>query len=854
MFKKWLKFLGPLLMVVVLGIALAVIHDILKHYHYRDIVRSLKQLPRVHLIFALALTALSYLTLTLYDTIGVRTIGHPLPYRRIALVSFIGYAVNNNTGFAGVAGNSIRYRIYTSWGLSAIEVAKVIGFCVITFWLGFLTMAGVSFIIDPMPSPAGLPLKIGSLRILGIIFLIPVVFYLIGNTIHHHRPFRFRKWTLQLPPPHISLAQIAIAGLDWSIAAGVFYMLLPAGSHISYPQTIGLFLLAQIAGLVSHVPGGLGVFELVMIYSLSDTFGRPEIVGILLAYRGIYYLLPLGLAVILLGTHELVLRAEKFRKTAHMIGQWAPGLIPNSFAFATFIAGAILLFSGSTPGVSHRLTLVKSYLPAGLIDAAHLIASMVGAALLLLARGLQRKLDSAYLLTVVLLTTGISASLMKGWDYEEASVLLLILLAFIPCRPHFHRKASLLSRYSLSPGWVAAIALTIAGSIWLGFFSYKHVRYTPGLWTRLNVRADASKFLRASVGAIGVVALYGIKVLLRPAPPEQAEMSEEDWRTAREIVAKSPKTYPWAALLRDKRILFNEQRNAFIMYGVEGRSWVALGDPVGPEDEYEELTWHFRELSDAHGGWTVFYHVTPERLPLYLDLGLVLLKLGEEALVPLEHFSVEGKKHKTLRQSHHKIEREGHRFEILAPETVEEALPRLRLISDDWLRAKNTREKGFSLGFFSETYLKETPLAVVRDAAGSIVAFANIWPGADKEELSIDMMRYMPELQTGIMDYLFVELMLYGKQEGYRWFNLGMAPLSGLENRALAPLWMRIGAMIFRHGEHFYNFRGLRQYKEKFDPVWTPKYLASPGGIALPRVLTNIAALISRGLRGVVTK
>ena len=104
------------------------------------------------------------------------------------------------------------------------------------------------------------------------------------------------------------------------------------------------------------------------------------------------------------------------------------------------------------------------------------------------------------------------------------------------------------------------------------------------------------------------------------------------------------------------------------------------------------------------------------------------------------------------------------------------------------------------------------------------------------------------------MEYLFVCMMLWGKEQGYRWFNLGMAPFSGLENRALAPLWNRLGAFVFRYGEHFYNFQGLRQYKEKFDPQWRPRYLASPGGLALPQIFANLATLISGGVKGVVAK
>jgi phosphatidylglycerol lysyltransferase len=179
--------------------------------------------------------------------------------------------------------------------------------------------------------------------------------------------------------------------------------------------------------------------------------------------------------------------------------------------------------------------------------------------------------------------------------------------------------------------------------------------------------------------------------------------------------------------------------------------------------------------------------------------------------------------------------------------------PELSALSDAWLETKQTREKGFSLGYFDPVYIQRFPVGIVRQA-GTMIAFANIWRSAQREELSVDLMRHSHEAPRGAMEYLFVELMLWGQREGYQWFNLGMAPLSGLENRALAPLWARVGGFVFRHGEHFYNFQGLREYKEKFDPQWEPKYLASPGGLHLPRILTDIAALISGGYKGVIAK
>jgi phosphatidylglycerol lysyltransferase len=257
-------------------------------------------------------------------------------------------------------------------------------------------------------------------------------------------------------------------------------------------------------------------------------------------------------------------------------------------------------------------------------------------------------------------------------------------------------------------------------------------------------------------------------------------------------------------------------------------------------------------LADRHAGWPVFYEVSAHHLPLYIDLGLTLLKMGEEAMVPLADFSLDGGHRKGLRRTRNELQRAGARVEFVEAAQVPALLPQLRAISDDWLSAKSTREKGFSLGRFDPDYLARFPHALVY-VGDRLVAFANVWTGSGVE-LSVDLMRYASDAPHGVMEYLFIEMMLWGRSHGYARMSLGMAPLSGLEGSALAPRWHRFGGLLYRHGEHFYNFKGLRQYKEKFDPLWEPRYLATPAGLALPRILANVAALISGGITGLVGK
>jgi len=849
--SKLRKILGPGLSLILFAAAVWMLHSELRTYHLRDILRAFDAIPGTHLWAAAGLTILSYAVMTGYDVLAMRYIQYPLSYSKIGLASFIGYAFSNNIGMSMIAGASVRYRLYSAWGLSTLQITQVVAFCTLTLWFGFFTLGGAVFLIEPLMIPAAIHLPLTSLRAIGMVMLAVVLACGIATTAKR-TAIRIYQWEFQLPSARLFFLQLIIAALDWMLAGLVLFVLLASATTISFPEFLAVYLLAQLAGLLSQVPGGLGVFETVIVLMLSARLPANQIVGALLGYRALYYWLPLVIAALLLGLQEILRKREQLGVFVGLFERWVSPIVPQVFAFAAFIGGAILLFSGTTPAVEQRIVFLKMLVPLPFLELSHFLGSIAGMGLLLLGRGLQRRLDAAYHLTIGLLIAGIVASMAKGFDYEEAIVLLLILVAIWPTRRHFYRQASLFSQ-RFNAGWIAAIFIILGCSVWLGFYSYRHLEYADNLWWRFAFSGDASRFLRATVGVVVLGLFFAAARLLRPAPPQPTESGRPELEKAYPIVCNSVEVSAHLALLGDKRLLFSPQGDAFIMYAVEGRSWIAMGDPVGPERCWPEIIWRFRELSDRYGGRTVFYEVGHERLDLYLDLGLSLLKLGEEAHVPLSTFTLEGGARKRLRYTRRKFEKEGCRFEVLQPESVADYLDTLKNISDAWLTEKNIREKGFSLGFFQPDYIRRCPVAlVIRNER--IEAFANLWTGAQLAELSLDLMRYLPGAAEGVMEYLFICLMLWGKEQGYRWFNLGMAPFSGLENRALAPLWNRLGAFVFRYGEHFYNFQGLRQYKEKFDPEWRPKFLASPGGLALPRVFANLATLISEGAKGVVAK
>ena len=525
------------------------------------------------------------------------------------------------------------------------------------------------------------------------------------------------------------------------------------------------------------------------------------------------------------------------------VDRWVASLAPLTLGLATFIAGGVLLLSGSLPLPEERAIWLSRFESVAAVELSHFLGSLVGVVLLFLGRALQQRLDAGYWCAVGLLPVGLILSLLRGGGHLEAGTLAVVLLVLIPCRKQFYRRASFWQE-RFTPGWTGAVAVVVLGTVWLGLFCYRHTEYADDLWWRFGFDASAPRFLRASLGAVALAVVVALAKLAGNAAVTAVQLTPENLAEAEELVRRSPRVYAWLALLGDKQLLFNDTHTAFIMYGMQGRSWIALNEPVGPEGERRELAWRFRELCDRNGVRAVFYQVGPESLPLFLDLGLSLLKLGEEGRVRLASFGLDGSARRDLRHDTSRAEKGGCRFELAPVESIPGLLPDFRRVSDAWLVAKKAREKGFSLGFFKEDYLLRFPAAIIR-VNDVPVAFANVLAGADKAELSVDLMRHLPDCPPGMMTYLFTQLMLWGRREGFEWFGLGMAPLSGLEERALSSLWNRLGARVYHHGEHFYGFEGLRQFKEKFGPVWGPRYLASKGGMVLPRILTDLVSLIS---------
>jgi uncharacterized membrane protein YbhN (UPF0104 family) len=287
-----------------LGVAVAVIGQELQKYPPAEIIASLSATPSANLAIAAVLTFLNYLMLTGYDTLATHYIKHPLGYHRTAFASVLSYAISNGVGLPLLSSSAIRYRLYKGWGFSSLEIAQVIAFCNMSFYLGLLAIGGVLFTFQPLQVPEGLPLPFESVRPLGLAFLGVVGTYLGWNACNT-QPIKVGRFTLPHMPVGFAATLIGVTALDWALTAAIIYALLPSPDAVPFLHFLGVYLLAQIAGLISNVPGGLGVFETVFLFMLSPEVSSASLLGALLGFRILYHFLPLVTGVGALGLYEV---------------------------------------------------------------------------------------------------------------------------------------------------------------------------------------------------------------------------------------------------------------------------------------------------------------------------------------------------------------------------------------------------------------------------------------------------------------------------------------------------------------------------------------------------------------------
>jgi len=584
--------------------------------------------------------------------------------------------------------------------------------------------------------------------------------------------------------------------------------------------------------IVSITPQGIGVVEGVMTLAFTS-LGIPTAVAatVVLAFRGLTFWIPM-----LLGFFAVQRMHTTGPTRITLTETWGVRFA----AILVALMGVINIISAVTPSLSDRIKILETFSPLEVRHGGHLTASLAGFALLALSFNLARRKRVAWMLTLGALAISIISHLTKGLDYEEALLAGGLMLMLWLMRDHFHAASD---RPSIKQGlWTlaGAVLFTLAYGV-VGFFLLdKHysvnfgfvaaLRQTVVMFTQfydpgLVPITPFGQFFSDSIYFVGAVTFgYAGVMLLRPVFLREPATQEERAR-AKTLVEK----YGHSSLARF--LLFNDKRYFFTLggsaigYALIGRTAATLGDPIGLlEDQFSAIK-AFKEFCQKNDWQPVYYQTLPETLDLYKQAGLDALCIGEEGVVNLEAFTLDGKAGKALRTPLNKFTNAGYKFIVHQPPISDELLAELRAISDERLTNMHGSEKKFSLGWFDDDYIRNSPIAAVHSPEGYISAFANFVPEYQLNEITIDLMRHRHEMENGTMDFLFASLFRWAKEQGYQGFDLGLSALSGVGEQVSDPAIERVMHWIYENVNQFYNFKGLHSYKEKFHPDWSPRYI-----------------------------
>ncbi len=840
-----LRFIVPLL---IMALAFLVLNQMSRDINLADVKADARAYPFSVLAVSFGAMCISYLALSLYDVIILRDVSNVhVPLAVKMMTGIAGMAVSNMLGFSWLTGGAIRYRVYAAFGVDISAVARLIATSWVAFFFGLLILMGGLMALYPNGLGDILPLS-GPLEILiGFSILIAATAYFIW-TAKVRRVVGVGAFSLNLPLARDGLQMTMISIVDMAASAITLYVLMPPDLAQNFVVFFVVFVAAVGLGILSHSPGGLGVFEATVVVAMGAT-GRSDVLTALMMYRVIYTVLPFLLVVIGLVLAWLIANKKIATEASKTVFRAITPVVPLLAAAMATLSGSVLLISGNLPSDPGRLSFLSDILPLTLVETSHLLASISGVMLLIVARGLYRRMFRAWLLAITLLATGIALSLLKGFDWEEALTMAVSFVVLWVFRKAFYR-AEVAGGLRLNLRWILSVTLLVGVISWIGFFAYRNVEYTDALWWEFAWKGDASRFLRATLAVAVILAAMILNALLSKQSTRLKHEPIPD--VVRRLTATATTAQAGISLSGDKRFIVTQDQRAYIAYADTGHTLVSKGDPVGDKDACATAIWQLRELADKMGRRCAFYSISERFLPNYLDLGLQVLKIGEVARVNLGSFSLDGPRRKDWRYARARLVRDGYEFVVLkSKDHTPEILAELNVVSDAWLLHKNSEEKGFSLGWFHPDYVSNFDIAALRNVeTGNIIAFANLLQAGDKSEISLDLMRYDPTGPNLAMDALFAEMMIWGQDQGFEWFSLGAAPLSGFENHRLAPTWHRLGSFLYEHGELFYHFEGLRSFKEKFDPEWSPEYLASSGSFDAARVLYEVSLLVSRGVKG----
>uniref|UniRef100_UPI0035D7EFD5 bifunctional lysylphosphatidylglycerol flippase/synthetase MprF n=1 Tax=Enterococcus pseudoavium TaxID=44007 RepID=UPI0035D7EFD5 len=596
------------------------------------------------------------------------------------------------------------------------------------------------------------------------------------------------------------------------------------GVDVSIRDVVPLFIAATVIGIASMIPGELGSFDLMMIIGLS-ALGTPRetVVAWLLLFRLFYYLIPFAIG--------LILFFKSLGSTINMRYKGIPVSLLKELAhkletILLYFTGIMLVLSATIPEAFIRMPFLQHLNPIRSRVIVVFPAILLGFLLIVVGRGISARVKRAYIPTIVIVALTFSYSILAGFRISTGTFLALLLLFVIFSKNELFREQLVYSAEWLTIDGIIIGGLTILYII-IGVYNSPNIHHRHHL-------PEFFLFPSEKIWFVGFVAIlvvaFIILLLIRFLKNKRIQIGEtpDEARIQHILTTYGGNPDSQLVFLNDKKVFYYNdgvEDTVFFQLSTFNNKILVMGDPSGKKDDFEAAVEALINEVDRYNYLPVFYENSEEMVMILHEFGYDFIKFGERAHVHLPDFTLSGKKMKGQRASFNKVLKAGYQFDVIKPPFSAETITTLKVISDEWLDGR--KEKGFSLGFFSNDYLQRAPIAVIRNDQQEIVAFANFMPTYTDSIGTIDLMRHSPErAPSGTMDFLFINLFQYTRDEmGLEYFDLGMAPLANVGTSRKSFTQERIAYLVYNFGSRFYSFGGLKEYKDKYANKWFSEYV-----------------------------
>lgn len=777
------------------------------------------------LILCLILGSVAFTGSFVYDFYLTKDTG--LTKRKVFEIAWISQSFSFFVGMLGITGAYLRQDLYRERGIEgrkSLEIALTITAS---------TLIGLFFtsILSIIPL-----YRIGKTHYIPFILIL----FLLGlGYIYIDKVFDL----LKRPKPEyledlsrkkrVSLAGLSI--IDWLMAAGYFVLCIRIFAGSIPTLTVGLiYITCVVIGLLSMIPGGFGSFDSSVIILFAKLGIESEkILPALILFRLGYYIIPFLIASILL-------LKKKLRKGQETLSFVREKNIRRILSLLVVFVSVILILSATTPSLIDRSKLLVHLMPVRLIEFSKGFTVLLGIVLGILSRGINKGLRKTYYATVALSLIVAVFCIFKGLDYEEAIIMFLLAAILTANKKIFTEPAPEINSKAGLKIFLTTLALVL-GYIVVYNLIFKVNFFTSS--TRFSLTYLGGN-LHKVIGYTVLAFLISMSLIFSTKYYEnEVEISKEDWEDFKAIRDKYKNTpYTHLFYMKDKGIYVNKDKNLFFIYKAYKNHVFVLGDPVGDRSAVEEGLDELSLKLFKEDKILSFYEISAEYLEVFVEAGFNFLKLGEDALIDLKIFNMEGKSRKNMRHIYNNIGSMGLNFKINYPPYDNKFIDDLDKISKSWLGKR--REMSYSLGSFDRDFLNHCRIYTLEDSEGNIKAFANDLEIKNSGVLTIDMMRYYRDGEESMMEMLLLEIILWAKEQGYNYFDLGIAPLSNVGNKYYSPTMEKIAHMAYNYGNRIYGFKGLMAYKEKFKPEWKNVYLAYRDETKLAEILFYLVKII----------